>query len=75
MRAVKFLVMAMASLALLTAAADAQGRGRGGKRGADAQTAEHKKKAAETEKASDEGYKAAIERMPDQKFDPWAKMR
>ena len=71
MRAVKFLVMAMASLALLTAAADAQGRGRGGKRGADAQTAEHKKKAAETEKA----YEATLKQMPEQKFDPWAKMR
>jgi hypothetical protein len=26
-------------------------------------------------KKDDEGYKAAIERLPDQKFDPWRNMR
>jgi hypothetical protein len=26
-------------------------------------------------KKEDEGYKAAIERLPDQKFDPWRNMR
>jgi hypothetical protein len=26
-------------------------------------------------KNEDEGYKAAIERLPDQKFDPWRNMR
>lgn len=71
MRAMKFVVMAVTSLALLTAPADAQGRGKGGRRGADAQTVEQKKKAAEAEKA----YQATIKQMPDQKFDPWAKMR
>lgn len=70
MRAVKFVVMAVASLALLTAPAAAQGRVKG-KRAADTQTVEQKKKAAEAEKA----YEATIKQMPDQKFDPWAKMR
>src|SRR5207302_459128 len=44
-RAVRFVVMAAASLAILTAPADAQGRGKGGKRAADTQTVEQKKKA------------------------------
>ena len=26
-------------------------------------------------KKEDEGYKSAIERLPDQKFDPWRNMR
>jgi hypothetical protein len=30
---------------------------------------------APPKKKEDEGYKAAIERMPDQKFDPWRNMR
>jgi len=70
MRAVRFFVIAVASLALLTAPAAAQGRGKGARRAAD-QTAEQKKKAAEAEKA----YQATLKQMPDQKFDPWAKMR
>ena len=70
MRAVKFLLMVAASLAILTAPADAQRRGKG-KRDADQQTVQQKKKAAETEKA----YEATLKQMPDQKFDPWAKMR
>ena len=57
MRAVKFILMAAAALALLTAP--------------DAQTVEQKKKAAEAENA----YEATLKQMPDQKFDPWAKMR
>jgi len=71
MRAVRFFVIAVASLALLTAPAAAQGRGKGARRAADTQTAEQKKKAAEAEKA----YQATLKQMPDQKFDPWAKMR
>jgi hypothetical protein len=71
MRAVKFVVLAVAALALLTAPADAAGRGKGGRHAADQQTAEQKKKAAEAEKA----YQATLKQMPDQKFDPWAKMR
>jgi ribosomal protein S30 len=30
---------------------------------------------APPKKKDDEGYKSAIERMPDQKFDPWRNMR
>ncbi|MEN3379386.1 MAG: hypothetical protein V7604_4741, partial [Hyphomicrobiales bacterium] len=30
---------------------------------------------APPKKKDDEGYKAAIERLPDQKFDPWRNMR
>jgi ribosomal protein S30 len=30
---------------------------------------------APPKKRDDEGYKAAIERLPDQKFDPWRNMR
>jgi hypothetical protein len=71
MRAVKFIVLAVASVALLTAPAAAAGRGKGSKRGADTQTVEQKKKAAESEKA----YEATLKQMPDQKFDPWSKMR
>lgn len=71
MRAVKFLVMVVASLALLIAPAAAAGRGKGARHAADTQSAEQKKKAAEAEKA----YQATLKQMPDQKFDPWAKMR
>ena len=31
--------------------------------------------AASKRKADDGGYKSAIERLPDKKFDPWANMR
>jgi hypothetical protein len=57
----------------VTAPADAQGRGKGGKRAnsTDTQAAEQKKKAVEAEKA----YQASLKQIPDQKFDPWAKMR
>ncbi len=30
---------------------------------------------APPKKKDDEGYKAAIDRLPDQKFDPWRNMR
>ena len=31
--------------------------------------------AAGKKKSDDSGYKSAIERLPDKKFDPWANMR
>jgi len=71
MRAVKFSVTAVASLALLTAPAASQGRGKGARHATETQSAEQRKKAAEAEKA----YQATLKQMPDQKFDPWAKMR
>jgi hypothetical protein len=34
-----------------------------------------KENASEKKKTDDSGYKSAIERLPDKKFDPWANMR
>ncbi len=65
------LVIALAAIALLIAPAHAQGRGKGRYSPSQQQSAEQKQKAAEAEKA----YKAALDKIPEQKFDPWAKMR
>jgi len=56
----------------LIAPAHAQMRGGGG-RGKQQSAAQQQKKqkAAEAEKA----YKAALDRIPDQKYDPWAHQR
>ena len=64
-------VAALTSIAILTAPAYAQGRGKGGN--APSQQAEEtKKRNAEAEKA----YKAAVDRIPDKKSaDPWGGMR
>ena len=68
-------VIALAATAVLMAPAHAQMRGGGkGKQQSAAQqqqNAEKKQKAAEAEKA----YKAALDRIPDQKYDPWAHQR
>jgi hypothetical protein len=66
-------VVALASIAILTAPAYAQMRGKGGKHsGSQQQTSEQKQKAAEAEKA----YKAALDRIPDhKKADPWGHVR
>ena len=63
----------VASIAILTAPAYAQMRGKGGKHsGSEQQTAEQKRKAAEAEKA----YKAALDKIPDKKkSDPWGNVR
>ena len=72
MRVVRTVVVVLATIGVLAAPAYSQGRGKGGKHStADQQKVEQKKKASETEKA----YKATLDRMPDQKFDPWANMR
>ena len=68
--------IALAATAVLIAPAHAQMRGGGGKgkqqsAAQEQQNAEKKKKAAEAEKA----YKAALDRIPDQKYDPWAHAR
>src|SRR5262245_59574858 len=66
-------VIALASVAILTAPAYAQMRGKGGKHsGSEQQTVEQKQKAAEAEKA----YRAALDRIPDKKkSDPWGNVR
>jgi len=67
--------IALASIAMPTAPAYAQMRGKGGggkHPEAEQQTAEQKRKAAEAEKA----YKAALDKIPDKKqSDPWGSMR
>jgi hypothetical protein len=66
-------IVALASIAISTAPAYAQMRGKGGRHsGSEQQTAEQKQKAAEAEKA----YKAALDRIPDKKkSDPWGNVR
>lgn len=70
MRAV---LIALATIIVLTAPAYSQGRGKGGGRHAasEQQTEEQKKKAAEAEKA----YRSALDKIPDKKYDPWGNMR
>ena len=66
--------VALASIAISTAPAYAQMRGKGGGKHpkAEQQSAEQKRKAAEAEKA----YKAALDKIPDKKqSDPWGSMR
>jgi hypothetical protein len=67
-------VIALASIALLTAPAYSQGRGKGGGKDpyAEQQAAEQKQKAAEAEKA----YDAAVGSIPEKtRYDPWRSMR
>jgi hypothetical protein len=63
------LVLAALMVALLTvpSAAQFKSMGQPGK--------EKEKDNAPPKKNGDEGYKSAIERLPDQKFDPWRNMR
>ena len=66
--------MVLASIAMPTAPAYAQMRGKGGGKNpaSEQQSAEQKRKAAEAEKA----YKAALDKIPDKKqSDPWGNMR
>ncbi|MBV8112772.1 MAG: hypothetical protein JOZ26_06095 [Hyphomicrobiales bacterium] len=67
-------IMALASIALSSAPACAQMRGKGGAKNPESeqQAAEQKRKAAEAEKA----YKAALDKIPDKKkSDPWGSVR
>jgi hypothetical protein len=64
-------IVALATIALLTAPAYARGKGSKGSASGQ-QTEEQKKKNAAAEKA----YKDALGRIPEQKIsDPWANMR
>ena len=70
--AMRTVVIALASIALLTAPAYAQMRGKGAKHaGSEQQSAQQKKNNAESEKA----YNAALDGIPDRKYDPWRDMR
>ena len=63
------LIIAAIMIALLTVPSTAQFKGMGsGSKNQEKDNAPPKKK-------EDEGYKSAIERLPDQKFDPWRNMR
>jgi hypothetical protein len=62
-------VVALATIAILTAPAYAKGRGKPS--ASPQQSAEQKQKAAEAERA----YKAALDKIPDKKYDPWGTMR
>ena len=67
------LIVVMAAIALLTAPAHAQSRGKGSKRSDNSQQTEDKKK---KNAAAEKAYKDALHSIPEQKIsDPWAKMR
>jgi hypothetical protein len=53
---------------LATTAAPAAAQMKGGKKG-------HHEAAQPKKKVDDRGYKSALDRIPDQKFDPWGKVR
>jgi hypothetical protein len=61
------LILAAIMIASLTVPSAAQFKSMG--------EAPKQKDNAPPKKKDDEGYKSAIERMPDQKFDPWRNMR
>ena len=68
----KFLVT-LAAIAVLTAPAYSQNRGKGSKRSENSEQTEDKRK---KEAAADKAYKDALKSIPEQKIsDPWAKMR
>jgi Tfp pilus assembly protein PilE len=66
-------VVACAIIAILAGPAYSQGHRKGGKRAAssDQQSEQQKKKASAAEK----DYKAALDKIPDKKFDPWGNVR
>lgn len=61
-------VLVAALIVMLTATAFAQ-RGAGRHRERQPQTDEHKKR------VDDPNFKAALDKLPDKKFDPWATIR
>jgi hypothetical protein len=63
------LILAAIMIALLTVPSSAQFKSMG------ADPKQKEKDNGPPKKKDDEGYKAAIERLPDQKFDPWRNMR
>jgi hypothetical protein len=65
----KAVLALLSMLALLSTAMPAGAQMKGGKKGHHQETADPKKK------GDDKGYKSALDRIPDQKFDPWGKVR
>jgi hypothetical protein len=65
----KSLLISAAIIAALTTVMPAAAQMKGGKKGHGQDTAQPKKK------VDDKGYKSALDRIPDQKFDPWSKVR
>jgi hypothetical protein len=64
----KALVSILGILTMLVTAAPAAAQMKGGKKG-------HQETAQPKKKVDDKGYKSALDRIPDQKFDPWGKVR
>ena len=65
------IVLAILMTALLMLTAEAQSMRKKQRSNAPVQTEEQKKKQRDADKA----YKSTIEKMPDKKYDPWAKVR
>jgi hypothetical protein len=65
----KSLPIALIMMAALATAMPAAAQMKGGKKGHSEDTTQPKKKVDE------KGYKSALDRIPDQKFDPWSKVR
>ncbi len=69
-------VIALAATAVLIAPAHAQMRGGGGGgKGKQQSAAQEQQSAEKKKKAAEAAYKAALDRIPDQKYDPWAHAR
>jgi hypothetical protein len=67
------LIVALVGIAVLTAPAHAQSRGKGSKPSENSQQTDDKK---QKKAAADKAYKDALHSIPEQKnSDPWAKMR
>jgi hypothetical protein len=64
----KTLLSILGIVAVLAAAAPAAAQMKGGKK-------EHQETAQPKKKVDEKGYKSALDRIPDQKFDPWGKVR
>ena len=65
----KTLLSILGIVAVLVAATPTGAQIKGGKKGHHQETGQPKKK------VDDKGYKSALDRIPDQKFDPWGKVR
>jgi hypothetical protein len=67
------LIVAVVGIAVLTAPAHAQSRGKGSKQSENSQQTDDKK---QKKAAAEKAYKDALHRIPEQKSsDPWASMR